>query len=312
MVNEAGSSGDDGFALRLHAQAARLARMGAWECDLSCERLTWTEGVYALFGLTPGAPLRRHEIVGRYVGASRAELEQVRAHAIRTGRGFTLDSRIRTPRGEERWIRIGADLALGADGRPARLFGYKQDVTAEREALDRLRHLAERDTLTGLYNRAVFDARCRAEPGQAGIAGLVLVDLDRFKAINDSRGHAAGDACLCAAADRLRRAFAGAALVARIGGDEFAVLLRAPLGRAEALRLLARASAALGRPVLVDGAFLEVSASIGARLLGPGEGAGPNLFAEADAALYAAKAAGRNAVRIHGEAPEPGRQAAAG
>ncbi|MEA1833578.1 diguanylate cyclase [Methylobacterium durans] len=298
----------DRLRARLHAEAARLARLGAWECDLATERLTWTEGVYDLFGLEPGAPLRRPEIVGRYEEASRGAMERLRAEAIRTGRGFVLDALIRPRRGEERWIRIGAELARDGDGRPARLYGYKQDVTAEREALERLRHLAERDHLTGLANRAAFDARCRAvaAAGQdrGGVAGLVLIDLDRFKAINDTLGHAAGDACLRAAAERLGQAFADASLVARIGGDEFAVLLRAPLGRGRILRMLAGASAALSRPVLWNGALLAVSASIGARILDPGRDRAPGsgLFAEADAALYAAKAAGRNAVRIFGAA----------
>ncbi|WP_132251437.1 diguanylate cyclase domain-containing protein [Methylobacterium segetis] len=296
----------DPLRARLHAEAARLARLGAWECDLATERLTWTEGVYDLFGLGAGAPLRRPEIVGLYEEASRGAMERLRAEAIRTGRGFVLDALIRPRRGEERWIRIGAELARDAEGRPERLYGYKQDVTAEREALERLRHRAERDHLTGLANRAAFDARCRAAAAgpDRGVAGLVLIDLDRFKAINDGLGHAAGDACLRAASERLRHAFADAALVARIGGDEFAVLLRAPLGRRRILRMLARASAALCRPVPWNGTALAVSASIGARILDPGRDRAPGaeLFAEADAALYAAKAAGRNAVRIFGEA----------
>ncbi|WP_336491248.1 GGDEF domain-containing protein [Methylobacterium nigriterrae] len=295
-----------GLQARLLDQAARLVRMGAWECDLADERLTWTEGVYDLFGLAPGDALKRSAIADRYLGASRIEMETVRAEAIRSGRGFVLDSRIRTFRGEERWIRISAEVACEA-GRPVRLFGAKQDVTAEREALARLRERADTDPLTGLANRGLFDARCRELAG-AGPCALVLIDLDHFKRINDRHGHAAGDACLREAGSRLRQAFPEAALVARIGGDEFAVLVGAPLGRAGLAARLARAVRALGRPVFWDGTRLETGASIGAALAGgPARrrAATPSaLFAEADAALYAAKAAGRNAVRIFGE-PEP-------
>src|SRR4051794_10255375 len=107
-------------------------------------------------------------------------MESLRAEAIRSGRGFVLDGRIRTFRGEERWIRIHAEVAREA-GRPVRLFGAKQDVTAEREVFDRLRERADHDPLTGLANRGLFDARARercARPRARGLGALVLIDLD--------------------------------------------------------------------------------------------------------------------------------------
>ncbi|KAB1072464.1 GGDEF domain-containing protein [Methylobacterium planeticum] len=294
---------------RLYEQAARLVRMGAWECDLATERLTWTAGVYDLFGLPAGARLTRSAIVDRYAEASRRELELVRAEAIRFGRGFVLDSEIRTWRGETRWIRITADLAF-AEGRPVRLFGAKQDITGEREAWHRLRQRAEHDSLTGLANRGVFDAHYRAMVADArdhaGVAALALIDLDHFKAVNDRLGHAAGDECLRQVALRLQRLFGDAVLVARIGGDEFAVLLRGPLGPGRIAAMLARASAALCQPIAWNGARLAIGASIGATILGRRRGrAGSEVFAEADAALYDAKAAGRSAVRIFGAVSAP-------
>ncbi|GAA0263604.1 hypothetical protein LNAOJCKE_5250 [Methylorubrum aminovorans] len=239
----------------------------------------------------------------------------MRAEAIRSGQGFVLESEIRTGQGQSRWIRITADIAR-EQGRAVRLFGAKQDITEEREAWHRLRQRAERDPLTGLANRGLFDAHYRAmvagERDHASVAALALIDLDHFKAINDRFGHAAGDECLRLVARRLQRIFGDAVLIARLGGDEFAVLLRAPLGPARIARMLARASAALCQPMLWDGTRLEVGASIGAAILNPRQSrAASGVFAEADAALYAAKAAGRNAVRIYGdpswEARIPGR-----
>ncbi|MDB5592314.1 diguanylate cyclase [Enterovirga sp.] len=291
--------------LRLFDQASRLARFGAWECELSTERLTWTEGVYDLFGLTPGWPLKRAAIVDLYQDESRREMEFMRAEAIRSGQNFEVESQIRTIRGEVRWMRLSAGV-VSEQGRPIRLFGSKQDITAEREVRDRLRRLAERDTLTGLANRALFEDRYR-EVIRSGLDGgsvsaLVLIDLDHFKAVNDGQGHGAGDECLRQVALRLQDVFADAMLVARIGGDEFAVLLRAPLGPARIAQMLRRASAALSRPMLWNGARLDISASIGATILGRPHRRKPSeLFAEADAALYQAKGAGRNAVRIFGE-----------
>jgi diguanylate cyclase (GGDEF)-like protein len=310
MRNDAGSA-DEWQSLRLHnrlyAQAAKLARIGAWECDLADEHLTWTDGVYDLFGLPLGGPLSRRAIVDLYTEQSRRELELVRADAVRRGHGFVLESEIRTWRGQTRWIRITADIASVA-GRPVRLFGLKQDITDEREEWARLRHRAEHDALTGLANRGRFDAHCRAMASDArtrgSVAALVLIDLDDFKPINDRLGHAAGDECLRQAALRLRRVFRDAVLVARIGGDEFAVLLRAPLGPTRIAQMLARASAALCQPILWNDARLAVGASIGATILGPARNAA-EAFAEADAALYAAKAAGRNTVRLHGAGEPP-------
>ena len=308
MKNDPGSIGEFRslrLHKRLHDQAARLARIGAWECDLATERLTWTDGVYDLFGLPIGSPLKRSTIVNLYDEESRSDMEALRSEAIRTGGGFTIDSRIRTVRGESRWMRLRAE-AVQEDGRPVRLFGAKQDITGEREAWERLRRLAEHDALTGLANRGVFEARYRevVDGGlrQGGVAALVLIDLDGFKQVNDAFGHAAGDECLRQAAARLTRSFADAVLVSRIGGDEFAILLRAPLGRSRIVGMLERAAVALCRPVLWNGTPLDVGASVGAAIVGPlHAGQNARLFREADAALYAAKSAGQNTVRIFGD-----------
>lgn len=290
---------------RLYDQAARLAHFGAWECDLATEDLTWTDGVHALFELPVGTPLKRATIVDLYVGDSRHDMEIMRAEAIRTRQGFTLDAQIRTCRGEHRWMRISADVECEA-GRPVRIFGAKQDITRERAALERLRELAENDPLTGLANRRLFEARYCEVIGDTlnygFVSALVLIDIDHFKAINDRLGHAAGDECLRQIAMRLRQIFADAGLVARIGGDEFAVLLRAPVEPTRIAQVLRLALAALRKPILWNMRPLDVGASIGARILAQPHGRrSTEFFAEADAALYAAKAAGRNVVCIFGE-----------
>ena len=233
-------------------------------------------------------------------------MEAIRAEAIRIGRPFALDVRVRTAASESRWLRITADVAL-EHGRPVRLFGAKQDITREREEWARLRQMAERDPLTGLANRGLFDAQYREvvsdEINHAFVSALVLIDLDRFKQVNDHLGHAAGDECLRQVAIRLQQAFPQAALIARLGGDEFAVLLRAPLGAARIAQMLKRASRALCRPLAWNGTHLDFGASIGAAILLQPPGCKPsNLFNRADAALYAAKARGGNAVHIDGAA----------
>lgn len=247
--------------------------------------------------------MRRADTLALYTDESRREMETVRAEALRTGRGFALDVCIRPDRHRHRWIRLTAGVSREA-GRPVRLYGAKQDVTAERDAWTRLRLQAENDPLTGLVNRRIFDERLdvtirRASDG----AALFLVDVDRFKPINDRFGHAAGDAVLRESALRLRRLFPAETLVARIGGDEFAVLVDRPVARDSLIRSLERASRELARPIAWNGEGLDVSASIGARILGDPPGRPSALFVEADSALYAAKSAGRNTFRLFGASP---------
>ncbi len=288
--------------VRLYDQALGFARIGVWECELATEHLTWTSGVYDLFGYPIGNPLRRASIVDLYIDESRRNMELARAEVIRSGRAVSLDAEIRTWRGERRWMRLSIN-AIGEAGRTVRIFGSKQDITSDRQALESLRRQAETDPLTGLANRSVFQARYREVVSDSlnygSASALVLIDLDRFKELNDTFGHAAGDACLCEAAMRLSRAFQNAGLVARIGGDEFALILRAPVAPAQIVRVLQETVVMLSRPLFWNGLRLEIGASIGAALIGrPHRRRITELFAEADVALYDAKAAGRNRVYL--------------
>jgi diguanylate cyclase (GGDEF)-like protein len=291
-----------GTRLRLYDQALGFARIGVWECELATEHLTWTSGVYDLFGYPIGNPLRRASIVDLYIDESRRNMELARAEVIRSGRAVSLDAEIRTWRGERRWMRLSIN-AIGETGRIVRIFGSKQDITSDRQTLESLRRQAETDPLTGLANRSVFQARYREVVSDSlnygSASALVLIDLDRFKELNDTFGHAAGDACLCEAAMRLSRAFQNAGLVARIGGDEFALILRAPVAPAQIVRVLQETVVMLSRPLFWNGVRLEIGASIGAALIGrPHRRRITELFAEADVALYDAKAAGRNRVYL--------------
>ena len=280
--------------LRLCEQALTLTRTGGWECDLATERLTWTDGLYRIYDLDPDTRLKRRSIMALYTDTSRALLEATRSQAIDRQRGFTVEVEISTACTNTRWVRIAADVVIEA-GRAVRLFGAQQDITAERSALERLKRLAECDPLTGLANRGVFDARYRSlladADGQTGKAVLVLADLDRFKAINDRFGHSAGDECLRQMAGRLRRTFPEALLIARFGGDEFALMLPLTQDRSGVAPRMSEAMAALGGPVFWNGHAIEVGVSLGAALLTssrcPG---GLTPFEQADEALYAAKA----------------------
>ncbi|GLK82594.1 sensor domain-containing diguanylate cyclase [Ancylobacter defluvii] len=285
---------------KMYERSSALAKIGVWECDLATEELSWTDGVYDIFGLPRGCRVSRETVLALYADESRQEMERLREKAIREAGSFTLDIRVRNLDGAPRWVRLSADVEC-ENGRPVRIFGTKQDITLEKELWNRMRALAECDSLTGVANRKVFEERLAASlaagAGQEALAALVLVDVDGFKHVNDTLGHAAGDECLRQTARRLEAAFGADSLTARIGGDEFAVLAFGT-GDVERIEsLAAEAIARLSQPVAWMGQALTVTASIGiaaATELGIGPA---QLFTQADHALYAAKAAGRNTFR---------------
>lgn len=125
---------------KMYDRASALARIGVWECDLATEALTWTDGVYDLFDLPRGSPLDRAAILDFYDDESRRELERVRSRTIEKGGSFAIDVLIRTVKGDARWIRITGDVEREG-GRSVRIFGTKQDITAEKLAQDKVRSL---------------------------------------------------------------------------------------------------------------------------------------------------------------------------
>ena len=163
-----------------------------------------------------------------------------------------------------------------------------QDITDQRAAEKELRRQATTDALTGLGNRRTALARLRAALAEEREVSVIYLDLDRFKLINDSLGHGAGDALLVAVSARLLEAVGGAGQVARLGGDEFLILVQGEAPEAVAERI----AAALVAPLEVEGLDLRASASMGLAVSRAGD-TPESLLRDADAAMYAAKDAGR-------------------
>lgn len=278
--------------LELYDQAASLVSTGAWSCALSTQRLTWTAGVFDLFGLSNERTPERCEIVEMYSEESLELLERRRSNAINTCSGFSLDARIVRADGIERWIRITA-ATRSSYGRSRSLYGMKQDVTEDHARWEALRAQAECDPLTGVANRACFQRFLegrRDELSLDRVGALVLFDMDGFKQVNDWWGHAAGDACLSAFGERLRRTFPHAQLVSRIGGDEFAVLLPAVTSRHETEAAVRSTIGNLQLPVPWNGDLLPLGVSVGLAFASQEVELDPQeLFVSADRALYNAK-----------------------
>jgi diguanylate cyclase len=186
------------------------------------------------------------------------------------------------------------------------LEGVVTDRTRGLEAANRqLRHLASHDSLTGLPNRLLLDDRIGQAIAQANRQGhefaVVVLDLDRFKLINDSLGHRAGDELLCEVAARLRENIRAVDGVARLGGDEFVIVFDGPVTRSEALEMGQRLLRVMEPSMRLLGIDVHVTPSIGIALY-PRDGASiDTLLAHADAAMYHAKERGRNNVQSYTE-----------
>ncbi len=195
--------------------------------------------------------------------------------------------------GARHWSINGKRL-VDEDGRTAGWRGVIADVTEQVMAQERLQHLAHTDSLTGLANRFTLHGALRAALAQQRLVALMALDLDHFKLVNDTLGHAAGDQLLQTVAARLLACRRPADLIARLGGDEFAVLVLDDVdGSLDVDALSQRLIDVLEEPVEINGRSLRASASIGvARCVDPDVSA-DDLLVHADIALYAAKKGGR-------------------
>jgi len=176
-----------------------------------------------------------------------------------------------------------------------------QDITEQRRSEAKIAHLAHHDALTGLPNRVLLNQQLELALARAGRGEQIaahFLDLDYFKNVNDTLGHAVGDKLLKMVAERLRMLSRDADIIARMGGDEFAILQAGITQLADAGSLALRVIEAVSRPYDIDGQLVNIGTSVGIAL-GPGDGLSPDiLMRNADLALYQAKEDGRGAFRF--------------
>ena len=214
------------------------------------------------------------------------------------GEAQVFEFRLNRYDGVETWVRSVGKRFLGADGQPERLVNLFKDVTDRRRQTEAVENLAFKDSLTGLPNRAYFQRKFQeavdASEIMGELFGLIMIDVDHFKDINDTLGHDAGDALLKRLAEMLHAAFRSGDTVARLGGDEFAVILRGLHSEADMMRPVNALQDLLRRPIEHGGRSFSVSASIGAALHGDLDADPSHMIKNADIALYRAKDEGRN------------------
>ena len=239
-----------------------------------------------------------------------AVVQELRA-SMAEGRAFRLNYRMNRDDGQETHLRSIGEVICGPAGEALGVLSVIKDVTAEVRARNRIELLAYSDPLTGLANRVLFQAKlgeaCAAVDNRAPF-GLIMIDVDHFKTINDTLGHDAGDILLRAVGDALTQAFDAKDVVARLGGDEFAVIVKGARSEDDITRPLDALHQLLREPLRHMGQAVHIGLSIGAVLCAPDEACGgAGMLKKADLALYRAKALGRDRLVVF--APEMQSQA---
>ncbi|MBW6532821.1 diguanylate cyclase [Sphingomonas sp. RRHST34] len=275
-------------------QAEQIAMIGSWRLSIADQSLEWSDNVYRIHGLPLGEKPDLSRALTFYPAAVREGVAATIEAAIREGRPFDFESDFVTADGRTLRVRSMGDPEI-VDGRVVGMVGVFQDIT-ERHALEvQLRHAADTDVLTGLANRAAFDraldyAMARARRDRSPLH-LVLIDLDGFKAINDTLGHGAGDDVLRLTGAALSEPWLSGALAARIGGDEFALIVEDPALIADLDSLREGIEAALRVAVEVNGVTMTSAGSVGIAAFDDDCHSLRDLARRADVLLYQAKRA---------------------
>jgi diguanylate cyclase (GGDEF)-like protein/PAS domain S-box-containing protein len=213
---------------------------------------------------------------------------------------YELEKRYVRGDGEIVWARTWVSVMDDGEGDTLAI-AHIEDVTEQRHSAERLEWAASHDGLTGLPNRFRFLERLGAflEAAEPGSIAVLFIDIDNFKVINDSLGHDAGDQVVRATSERLRAVVRDRDMLGRFGGDEFIVMLRDVSGSYEPMEVAERLRAEIARPLIIDGGELFVTASIGITVSDREGVTTGEMLRDADAAMYRAKARGRDCVEMY-------------
>lgn len=284
-----------------------FARIGTWDWDIDTEQLYWSDAIYPMFGYQVEEVVPSYE---RFCASVHPD-DRVRVRAgelrcIETGENHDEEYRVVWPDGSIRWLRETGNVVCNDQGVAVKMMGVVRDITEEKAWENQLQSLAHNDALTGLPNRLVLEQRLAraldtARETNTRVA-LAFLDLNDFKAINDRNGHAVGDQVLLITAKRLKQMLRTADTVARIGGDEFVLILEGfspGVGLEQDVRLIcSNVIESLAFPMIIAGEMLQVGTSLGVAIFPDHAGSMDTLIHHADLAMYEAKRSGDNQLRV--------------
>lgn len=280
---------------RRYALAMEGAYDGLWEWDMKEDHLFVSGRWKTMLGHDESADFGHPaDWMGRIHPVDLPEVEQaIQAHLEGGPPQIHVEHRIRTRDGALLWVLTRGVAQRDPEGRPLRIAGSMSDISRFKQAEARLRHEATHDRLTGLPNRSLLIDRiqfCIQKRRRQSSFATLFIDLDRFKMINDTMGHAVGDEFLQAFVRRIRPLVRPSDTFARLGGDEFCLLLEDTRGSEDPERVADRIHAALKQPLEVSGKSLYASASIGVADSSQNYERPEDMIRDADIAMYRAKA----------------------
>lgn len=280
--------------------ATLAANDGIWDWDLLTNEIYFTARWREMLGLKSENLLAAPgDWLDRVHPEDRERLETtIAAHLQKLTSSFESEYRIRHEDGRYIWVLCRGRALFDPLSRPYRMAGSQSDITSRKKLEEQLVHRAMHDELTGLPNRALFIDRLEMALEQVhsrrvrGVA-VMFLDMDHFKVINDSMGHAKGDALLVAFSQRIGNCLRPGDTVSRFGGDEFVILVNDVDSLEGVKKIVERVSATLQMPFILDGRELFASASIGIVFTRDGLQAAEDLLRDADIAMYHSKNNGR-------------------
>lgn len=282
--------------LERYRRSQVFANIGTWDWSIKSDLLLWSDEIYRMFGYEPGQVTPTYQLflqsvhkddLQRVQDAEKACLENNEPHDI--------EYRVVWPDGTVRWLRETGNVLFNTAGVAVQFTGIVRDVTTSKTKMDHFHRLAHYDGLTGLANREFFraqliEALARADRHGTMVA-LVFMDLNKFKPVNDTYGHAYGDQVLMAVSQNMKHAIRSVDQIARVGGDEFVATLEDIKSAEEAFVVADKLRSLFNTPLVVEGRNVDLGLSIGISLYPQDARDIEELIHIADMAMYQEKQA---------------------
>ncbi len=289
-----------------YSLAARGANDGIWDWDLVTNRVYYSARWKQLLGYADDAiSVSPDEWLGRiHPDDVKTVKEDINTYLGGTAPQLISEHRIMHRNGGYRWFLVRG-VAVSSNGqKPHRMAGSMTDITVRKATEERLQHDAMHDTLTNLPNRAYFATQLQrslelVRRHSEYLAGVLFIDIDRFKVVNESLGHSSGDKLLVAVAQRLETCIRPEDTVARFSGDEFCILLEEIKGINDATRVANRIQSRLSEPFDLQGHEVFTTVSVGINLVAATYEKAEDLLRDAEVAMYGAKSNGRARYQIY-------------
>ena len=281
-----------------YVEAQRISGVGSYDFEIATNTNIWSDQLYRIYGREPQSFNASYEVfLSMLHPDDREHVMAVHQHALETISSYEMEERVVWPDGQVRTLASWGEVVADDEGKPMRMVGICWDITERRAMEEQLVHGALHDNLTALPNRNLLEDRLamavRALARRDLPLGLMLIDIDRFKVVNDSLGHEVGDTLLVEVAARIASAVRPGDTVARFGGDEFVVLCEELASAGEALGLAQRIQEAAGEPIEVAGQEIVLTLSTGIALTQDHTTSPGSLLRDADSAMHNAKRSGR-------------------